>query len=875
MKIKKEIVLIYGTIPFIFILITVITVTGGSGNTTQFWDNTTIQLGDVSKNIWWRDLDISDTINAETKIIIPHFIDYDNILSNTTYIVEPIKIMYKNGTVLDYGYNFTSGGNTRLGQFNETDFFWEPSIGLASGDEFRIQFGKRLEMRGGVSSIFTPESSYIQNNRTILFNVSKIPDVVNVTLYGYNFTESETFGVDSTSCTNPGDCNGAVCQGGSSDYQSVSACDFTQCDVQVAVTGTTYRVYLASGGSGTCEWTGQVESGCSVSTKSASWSGASGSIGSYSGYCESHFTHAFGAAGTCSVNSYNSGGSLSGVTVTYAPKNLNLTVGSTIYATNGSSANTDGWLFSNDRLVTSSDFVGEVSLGENYLNVTTETDGIAFVAFDYQTENTPPDIISNITIPTTPAFGDTLYINANITDPEGDNVIWTNFTILYPNGTIMMDAINGTKDDVWATGSTNWTSTPGLIIDDAGTYNWYVNASDESGDQVSDSGLFTITDSTAPTIVAVDSPVNNSDYLTSSIDVNYTVTDGVRVDTVWYNIINITGEILTSNVSGNYCGDTTCATNFSQVSFPIETMILNVYANDTSNNQVLERVNLSSSLDTSPPDATIIEPVGNETDFTVQIRYNVTDNVAVDSCSWNITKLSENYSIIDSADNYGCNIFTSYPLNSLAQTDFVFTMETNDTNGNVEQYSSNFNVEIPPPPSITITGGGGGGVSFRNITSILHFSRPFISFTLFRGTPASDLVKVFITNQGDDEIQGDITIPESLHPYINAEICDLITEDCKRFITLPKGETAMILLRMQVSEDFPQEGVEGIIQIKDEISDEIHELPIGIHYPFGWGLVSGLSDLTGLSEKTSSAITALGSLSMVFLGFGLKLGGYI
>lgn len=68
-----------------------------------------------------------------------------------------------------------------------------------------------------------------------------------------------------------------------------------------------------------------------------------------------------------------------------------------------------------------------------------------------------PTINSNTTNPATPSYNDTITIIANVTITGSESIVWTNFTLTAPNGTVIINNQNGTnyETDLWNSSSFN------------------------------------------------------------------------------------------------------------------------------------------------------------------------------------------------------------------------------------------------------------------------------------------------------------------------------------------------------------------------------------------------------------------------------------
>src|SRR3990167_1782460 len=84
--------------------------------------------------------------------------------------------------------------------------------------------------------------------------------------------------------------------------------------------------------------------------------------------------------------------------------------------------------------------------------------------------NNLPVIISNYTLPPSPVFNNNFnwYIETNGSEKD-DRIEYVNMSIQYPNGTLMLNNVNGSSNYTSATGLYNFSS-PAFKVDDGGTY---------------------------------------------------------------------------------------------------------------------------------------------------------------------------------------------------------------------------------------------------------------------------------------------------------------------------------------------------------------------------------------------------------------------
>ena len=99
-------------------------------------------------------------------------------------------------------------------------------------------------------------------------------------------------------------------------------------------------------------------------------------------------------------------------------------------------------------------------------------DGATLFSNNITVRNTPPTINFNASVPASPIENEAVYLYANVTDPDNDTILWVNFTVIAPNGSIILDHENASSSlgDIW--NSSTFTAS------DVGTWLWNITASD-------------------------------------------------------------------------------------------------------------------------------------------------------------------------------------------------------------------------------------------------------------------------------------------------------------------------------------------------------------------------------------------------------------
>lgn len=323
--------------------------------------------------------------------------------------------------------------------------------------------------------------------------------------------------------------------------------------------------------------------------------------------------------------------------------------------------------------------------------------------------NNLPVIISNYTLPPTPSFNDNFnwYIELNGTEKD-DKIEYVNMTIQYPNGTRMIDNVNGSSNYTAATGLYNFSSSA-LKVDDGGAYLLTAIARENtSSTLISVTKRFNISDDQAPNVTIV-RPLNNSQILgTSSVAFNFSTNDNRRIRDCFY-YLDMTGN----NVSINNCA------NFSLV-LGTGNHNLTIFVNDSLGNVGRHYVNFSIANDTAAPSITISNPTGTQTSRTVTANFNVSDNSALSLVQYNVTDsngvfvggISENRVISNPATNTSLTFTVNADLSNIR-----FNIWANDTTGNFNSTFSTFTVSTAASGG-TPAGGGGGAQPTASLVSL-------------------------------------------------------------------------------------------------------------------------------------------------------------
>jgi hypothetical protein len=231
--------------------------------------------------------------------------------------------------------------------------------------------------------------------------------------------------------------------------------------------------------------------------------------------------------------------------------------------------------------------------------------------FTYQTSsptNFPPDINleypSNNTINTTDTTPDFIF---NATDASASTL---SCELFLDNGTIFGAGINtSTLNGTTTTITSNMT----LINDD---YNWWINCSDGSLSNVSETRNLSIVLDVAP-VITTTSPLNTS-Y--NSLPINLNVTLNEDGDWCGYNLDDGSNTTLLNDSLTNWFIEMNPSSGLHQ---------LNVYCNDTAGNMG-ENTTIWFTYDPNPPDTFIEYPSNNTLNTTTRrpdFAFNATDEL--------------------------------------------------------------------------------------------------------------------------------------------------------------------------------------------------------------------------------------------------------
>lgn len=330
--------------------------------------------------------------------------------------------------------------------------------------------------------------------------------------------------------------------------------------------------------------------------------------------------------------------------------------------------------------------------------------------------NQAPSIINNYTYPQLiPTLNSFFNITAEVNGTDlNDGIVYVNFSIIASNGSILLNNVNGTINNIngqifnYSSGSFN--------ADDGGIWRWnYTTKDNASSTEVFRSGQFTISDSTAPTLnithLAHRLNPNNTNFsidTTYRIQVNWTGTDNIRLNTMWYifdhNTTNTTIPLFTNfTISIPYAGKHN----------------ITLFANDTTGNIGSTFINFSVRNDTQSPTVTITTPSdgGSATSQIITTTHSFSDDVEIYLARYSVYSGATNNIANTTIESPSSNTTLIYTTTlGCGSTSYTLYMWANDTSGNEQQTSSTYTCTTASPGGGSP--GGGGGTTTLSALSI-------------------------------------------------------------------------------------------------------------------------------------------------------------
>jgi hypothetical protein len=283
------------------------------------------------------------------------------------------------------------------------------------------------------------------------------------------------------------------------------------------------------------------------------------------------------------------------------------------------------------------------------------------ITFDV-TDEVGPEI--NITFP----INNTIWNNVNLDidftrlDPYLESCWYSNDTYLV-NSTPDTDC-NNITDVVWSEGQHDVT----------------VWANDTSGNENFARISFTI--DTIKSNINIIYPINNTEYLNTLLDVNYTVSDETALGSCWWS-----NDTYSVNHSLTDCG-----TNITDITWSMGNHNVTVWVSDISGNINWSSVTFDVAVDVINPNINITFPINdtNYTDVNLDVTFTRSDK-HLESCWY-----SNDTYLVNSTPDVTCGNITDVVWSLGIHH---ITVWANDTSGNINWSSITFNMTERGPTS--------------------------------------------------------------------------------------------------------------------------------------------------------------------------------
>ncbi len=271
-----------------------------------------------------------------------------------------------------------------------------------------------------------------------------------------------------------------------------------------------------------------------------------------------------------------------------------------------------------------------------------------------------------------PIFSNFWDNNASLID---SGIAYFNATITSTNGTafVEIEGVNYTASNLTAS-----EFNVSVSMSSAGIFPYYWGARGNGSNNnfnVSNIRFFAVNESadiTAPniTIVFPENATNTSDI---NIDVNYTVSADAQA--CWW-----------SNNSGSFNNTVTCGVNVTGETWDEGINVVTLYANDSAGNENLSSVQFT--IDTVPPNISIIFPTNNTLTPDVNIDVNYTVSQDAQACWWTNSSGVTNNTVV-----CGVNVTGE----TWDEGDNIVIVYANDSVGNENSSSVQFEVDTINP----------------------------------------------------------------------------------------------------------------------------------------------------------------------------------
>jgi len=247
------------------------------------------------------------------------------------------------------------------------------------------------------------------------------------------------------------------------------------------------------------------------------------------------------------------------------------------------------------------------------------------VAVNWSVTNFAPIINYNVTVPSLPGYDD-FFIQVNVSEPDGDNISWCNFTAIAPNGSIVLNNIMGTRyNNTW------WNSSVITVVNHTGhtgTWNISVTCADNAPTKAygGKNWSFTIVDNVSPVVLSNVSIQPSIAYSNDTLNCSIRGSDNLEVlkaNMTWYvnnkSVLNDTNNYLINNVT--YTFDVLNSSYFNKS----DIVSCNVTLYDDSGNTVMDQSSITISNSVPIVENVTISPSPASSSDDLNCTYNYYD----------------------------------------------------------------------------------------------------------------------------------------------------------------------------------------------------------------------------------------------------------
>ena len=235
---------------------------------------------------------------------------------------------------------------------------------------------------------------------------------------------------------------------------------------------------------------------------------------------------------------------------------------------------------------------------------------------------------------------------------------------------------------------------------------YYFNATAyDNNDNVNHTETRTVTIDTTLPEISIIYPLNNSNFSSNNIGINYTISD-INLFNCWW-----TKDGGTNNISISSCG-----TNITGETWGEGINNVTVYANDSAGNENSSSVTFR--VDTAAPIVTLIKPSAGQTfgtNASLPLEFSVSDGgVGLGTCWYAVYNSTGNINGNNNNITISCSQNTTF--NVTGNGNYNIFLYANDTLNNIGSTSNSFSVSLNAPAIDLIFPNDNSYLNFINIT---------------------------------------------------------------------------------------------------------------------------------------------------------------